>query len=221
MYNFWVFKDFSLFLNCVRACLSLWMLGFGFISRETDTHGNSRKSSVDEKCHAPVAMLRLSGSVFVPLTHCHYSHRASCDPLFLSKLLSRAVHCQTLLRFNNIWDITTHQTKIHKNPRTDFQLTALKFFPFLEPINRQKHDWEFCKSSQNLFFLSNWNTMHNVLELLFCLDVFIFKPSADKSSRNMTCRHCILDVTVLTKFNYDFPLRFSMKDLHFNKLIQP
>lgn len=110
---------------------------------ETDTHGNSRESSADEKRHVPVVMLRLSGSVFVPLTHCHHSHRAFPDPLSHSKLLSGAVHGLALLGFEHIWVVSTHQSEMYWNPRADFQLTVIKAFPLLEPINKQQHDQEF------------------------------------------------------------------------------
>lgn len=85
-----LYHIFSPLLNwfiCLCECLN-----FCFIPCETDTHGNSWKSSTDEKCNAPMAMLRLSGSAFVPVTHCHHSHRDFPDPPSLSKLLSGAVH---------------------------------------------------------------------------------------------------------------------------------
>lgn len=86
-----IFSPLPNWFICLCECLN-----FCFIPCETDTHGNSWKSSADEKCNAPMAMLRLSGSAFVPVTHCHHSHRDFPDPPSLSKLLSGAVHSYLL-----------------------------------------------------------------------------------------------------------------------------
>lgn len=138
-----IFSPLPNWFICLCECLN-----FCFIPCETDTHGNSWKSSADEKCNAPMAMLRLSGSAFVPVTHCHHSHRDFPDPPSLSKLLSGAVHSY-LLGFDYIWVVTAFQSKMHWIPRADLQLAVLKAFPLLEPANKQEQDQTFCRWSQN------------------------------------------------------------------------
>lgn len=113
----------------------LWMLGFLLhpprTPREPDTLGNSRGSPADEKRHAPVAILRLSGSVFVPVTHCHHSHRAFSlirhpSPSFCLE------PCTGESFFDYIWVVTARQSKKYTEIQTltsSEESSKLFFFP--------------------------------------------------------------------------------------------